>query len=164
MILACDPGIHGAFASYDGERLAVDDMPTFLRPAGPRNTMRAFQDMPEVVSLLQHMQLFGAEILVIELVGGIPNQSAHGSFIFGKGTGVVIGAALGLGYRVEEVPAMTWKSALKVPSDKDRARDRASQLLPAWSNFWPLKKHDGRAEAGLLALYGWQVFGPGGQP
>jgi hypothetical protein len=46
-----------------------------------------------------------------------------------------------------------------VPAEKDGARARASQLLPQHAGHWPLKKHDGRAEAALIALYGWrQLF------
>ena len=47
-----------------------------------------------------------------------------------------------------------WKRALHVPKAKDAARARASQLLPEAAHQWRLRKHDGRAEAALLALYG----------
>jgi hypothetical protein len=32
--------------------------------------------------------------------------------------------------------------------------ERANQLLPFCTDMWPLKKHDGRAEAALIAVYG----------
>jgi crossover junction endodeoxyribonuclease RuvC len=47
-----------------------------------------------------------------------------------------------------------WKKAIGCPKDKDMARMLASRLLPQHSDNWPLKKHDGRAEAALIALYG----------
>ena len=50
--------------------------------------------------------------------------------------------------------AVRWKRALGVQKSKDAARARASQLLPAAAAQWGLRKHDGRAEAALLALYG----------
>jgi hypothetical protein len=28
--------------------------------------------------------------------------------------------------------------------------------MPAMASNWNLKKHDGRAEASLIALYGWE--------
>jgi crossover junction endodeoxyribonuclease RuvC len=49
---------------------------------------------------------------------------------------------------------MKWKKSLGVPADKYAARMRASQLLPEFAHNWPLKKHDGRAEASLISLYG----------
>ena len=64
--------------------------------------------------------------------------------------GVVAGRKL----TIERVAPQKWKRALAVPADKDGARARASVLLPKHSGHWPLKKHDGRAEAALIALYG----------
>jgi hypothetical protein len=52
------------------------------------------------------------------------------------------------------VPPVRWKRALGVSKDKDGCRARASQLLPKAAHQWPLRKHDGRAEAALIALYG----------
>lgn len=161
MILGCDPGITGAFALYDGQALQVLQMPTVKRPAGQRNTLRAFINRGQVLDALMNFRLQGAKTLVIEKVGGMPGQAAHSAFVFGHGAGGVTYAADGMGYRVEEVPAMTWKSALKVPSDKTKAIARASDLLPAWAGCWSggsLEARSGRAEAALIAFYGWQVF------
>jgi hypothetical protein len=44
--------------------------------------------------------------------------------------------------------------ALGVPKAKDGARAMASKLFPAVATQWHLKKHDGRAEAALIALCG----------
>ena len=52
------------------------------------------------------------------------------------------------------VPPQVWKRRFNLTSDKDASRARASELLPAHAHLWPLKEHDGRAEAALLALYG----------
>ncbi|MBC7907617.1 MAG: hypothetical protein H7Y60_12860 [Rhodospirillaceae bacterium] len=43
---------------------------------------------------------------------------------------------------------------LALPADKDGARARASQLLPAHAGLWCRAKYDGRAEAALIAYYG----------
>jgi hypothetical protein len=46
-----------------------------------------------------------------------------------------------------------------VQKGKDASRARASELLPAYSHLWQRKRDDGRAEAALIALYGWrQLF------
>jgi crossover junction endodeoxyribonuclease RuvC len=57
------------------------------------------------------------------------------------------------------VAPQVWKKALAVPAAKDGARARASQLLPAHAGLWPLKKHDGKAEAALIAVYALRVLG-----
>lgn len=158
MILAVDPGINGALALYDGRELQLVDMPTYVKPAGKRQIDRRFIDEPQLVRIVMGWGLL-ADWLVMEQVGGIPGQSASSAFTFGRGVGIVIAAAIACGLKREEVASSQWKSALKVPADKRGARARASELLPAWSNLWPLQKHDGRAECALIGLYGWQTKG-----
>lgn len=158
MILAVDPGLSGAFVYYDGIALSIRDMPTYVAKAGARRTDRRFIDEGAVVNLVRSCARH-AKILVIEQVGGIPGQSASSAFVFGRGVGIIIGAAHAFGLRIETVAPSTWKSALRVPADKRASRARASELLPAYSDQWPLQKHDGVAEAAMIALYGWQIFG-----
>lgn len=158
MILGVDPGLSGAFAYYDGTALSVRDMPTYVAKAGARRTDRKFIDEGGIVKLLATAKV-RARILVIEEVGGIPGQSASSAFVFGRGVGVIIGAAMAMGYRIERVAPGAWKSALRVPADKRAARARASELLPGYREFWPLQKFEGRAEASMIALYGHQIFG-----
>lgn len=159
MILGIDPGINGALARYDGQHLSVLDMPTYVRAAGARGKDRRFINEPELARLLGVAAMEGCEWLILEQVGGIPGQGAASAFTFGRGVGVIIGAACAMDMKREEVASGTWKSALKVPPDKRAARARASEIFPAYSGLWPLQKHDGRAEAALIAYYGWQTKG-----
>ena len=48
---------------------------------------------------------------------------------------------------------LTWQKAHKVPKGKDGSRLRASELMPRYAELWRLKKHDGRSDAALIALY-----------
>lgn len=165
MILGVDPGLDGAFALYDGASLGAQSMPTVLRAVSGKPKPRRFIDRTSCITTLKGFALLGAEILVIEKVMGVEGQSVHGAFMFGHGAGGLTYAAEALGYRVEEVPPATWKSALKVPSDKKLAIARADALLPAWCNLWAdgrgsggLEARSGRAEAAMIALYGLEVF------
>lgn len=158
MILAVDPGLSGAFAYYDGTALSIRDMPTYVAKAGARRTDRRFIDEGATVNMVRSCALH-AKILVIEQVGGIPGQSASSAFVFGRGVGIIIGAAHAFGLRIEVVAPATWKSALRVPADKRASRARASELLPAYSDQWTRQRDDGRAESAMIALWGWQVFG-----
>lgn len=157
MILACDPGLTGAIAAWSPSKpsLVVTDMPTFERPTS-RGT-RAAVDEGKVVDLFMSYASAGAETLFIELVSGLPGQSAPAAFNFGYGVGVVRAAALAAGLAVREVPPAVWKRAMRLPSGPKKSaavRAIASDALPNFRNLWPLQKHDGRAEAALLALYG----------
>lgn len=157
MILACDPGIHGAFAISNGAQLlSVVDMPTAIAVINHRK--REVIDEPELRLLLAKASAH-AKILVIERVGGLPGQSGPGAFTFGYGVGLVRGMARLLGYQIEVVDPSRWKAVMKCPADKDLARKRATEVFPGYASVWRLKKHDGRAEAALLAEYGRMVFG-----
>lgn len=156
MILTCDPGLTGAFAAYDpvSSWLTVVDMPVFERSTS-RGTRTAV-DEGRVIELLRAWANMGAEELIIELVSGMPGQSAPAAFNFGYGVGVVRTAALSAGLAIREVAPLVWKRAMRLPSGPKKSaavRAVAADLLPAWRHLWPLQKHDGRAEAALLAVY-----------
>lgn len=166
MMLACDPGVTGAFAMLDGDRLVVRDMPVEMRQAGKRNVLRPFIHRRGVIGFLRTWHALGCDTLMIELVGGIPGQAAHGAFTFGHGAGGITYAAEAIGYRVVETPAVRWKSAMKVPADKTRAIARATEEFPAYANLWAAVRgngselqRSGRAEAALLARYGEMTEG-----
>lgn len=55
---------------------------------------------------------------------------------------------------LEKVAPQAWKREMKCGKGKDASRVRASQMLPTHSTLWPLKKHNGRTDALLIALYG----------
>ena len=156
-IFAIDPGLQGALARYDGQHLSVLDMPLTKRRLASGKTRDAIDEV-ELVRLVQ-MACMECDWLLMEAVGGIPAQSAPAAFTFGRGVGVIIGAAISAGIKREEIHPATWKGALRVPANKEAARARASELLPAYSGLWTRQKDDGRAEASLLALYGWKIKG-----
>ena len=153
MILACDPGLRGAFALLDGARLEILDMPVRTVSVGSPKRDRDFIDEQRVFALLAGHALIGVDRFVVEQVGGVAGQSAPAAFAFGYGFGIVIGAAMAAKVPIERVTATVWKKALRVHSDKRASRGRASELLPHHADLWPLQKHDGRAEAAMIALY-----------
>lgn len=156
MILACDPGLQGAFALTNGAQLFWRDMP--LRKTIVNRRERKVVDELGLEALLHRCRPI-AEILLIEDVNGMPGQSGPAAFNFGYGVGLICGMAHCLNYRVEKVHPSHWKAVMKCPADKSLARQRASEVWPEHAGAWTLKKHDGRAEAALIAKYGWDVYG-----
>lgn len=146
IVAGIDPGLKGAVAIYNGVRLHVFDMPTLT-------VKRQEVDAGLLARYLSDQPIDHAWI---EQVGSMPGNSAHAMFAFGEGFGIVKGVLAALAVPLSSVRPAKWKNALAVPADKDAARGRASQLFPAFADKWPLKKHDGRAEAALIALYGLQ--------
>lgn len=158
MIIGCDPGLTGALAFYDGRELRLVDMPT--RTATVNRKDRRVLNEQGVIGALQTFQIMGAEILVIEQVNGMPGQSGPAAFTFGYGVGVVTGVALTIGLKIERVAPASWKSALGLKTaDKDSAREKAAETFPASAGLFARKKDDGRAEAALIAWWGWKTRG-----
>ena len=155
--IGIDPGAGGAIALLnDRQIVAVLDMPTMLaRATGTKSHRRRRIDAAGLAGALE--ALGPVDHAVIELAGPMPRDGSAGSFWFGKAAGVVEGVLAGLGFvSVTLVPPAVWKRRLNVPAPKDAARARASQLFgPEGAALWPLVKHDGRAEAAMIGLFGF---------
>jgi len=154
--IGIDPGAGGAIALLNDRLIVtVHDMPTVLVPSRARSHRRRRIDAAGLAGALE--ALGPVDHAVIELAGPMPRDGSAGSFWFGKAAGVVEGCLAGLGFTgVTLVPAAVWKRRLNVPAPKDAARARASLLFgPEGAALWPLAKHDGRAEAAMIALFGF---------
>jgi len=152
MTIGIDPGLHGAVAFYTSASLHVEDMPTFTLARGGKTKLDI--DTHGLVRLLLDHRL---ATVYVEQVGAMPGQGVSSVFAFGKAFGIILGILAALGVPYNLVPPQRWKKALQVPAAKDGSRARASQLLPAHTEKWKLVKHDGRAEAVLIALYGHRL-------
>jgi crossover junction endodeoxyribonuclease RuvC len=150
MILGIDPGLSGALAFMDDNKLSVFDIPTFEIT---RNGKKKRQiDLQILLGILEERN-FDLEHAYLENVGAMPGQGVSSMFQMGRGYGQIEMGLAAAGIPVTYITPQVWKKALAVPKDKDGARQRASQLMPQHADNWPLKKHDGRAEAALIALY-----------
>lgn len=148
MILGVDPGMTGALAFYNKQELFIFDMPVLERNKTKRVDCHALQGIITQFTPLDHAY--------IEQVNAF-NMGATGAYNFGWSCGVVEAVLACCGVPYTYVTPVVWKKALGCPKDKDGARMRANQLFPLWSDNWALKKHDGRAEAALIAYYGLNV-------
>jgi crossover junction endodeoxyribonuclease RuvC len=158
IVVGIDPGLDGALALHDGSAIvALIDMPTFAIVRG--KTKRRDLDGQTICTWLKEHR---PEHVYIEQAQAIPRQSAYATGIFFQVYGQVLGILTAHAIPYTVVPPVLWKRALKVPAGKDAARARASQLFPDAACRWPLKKHDGRAEAALIASYGARELGQRG--
>jgi crossover junction endodeoxyribonuclease RuvC len=145
-IVGIDPGAKGAIALIEGDSLIVRDMPTVTNKKGnPRVDPAAFGAI---------LREFNPSHVWVEDVHSMPKQGVASTFAFGVAVGFAQGIPLALGFPMTVIGPAQWKSAMRCSADKNATRARASQLLPKHAHQWPLAKHDGRAEAALIALYG----------
>lgn len=77
-------------------------------------------------------------------------------FAFGQATGIVEGIVATITENVVTVRPQEWKKHFGVGSDKDRARELAMERWPDHAQLFKRKKDDGRAEAALIGLWGYE--------
>jgi crossover junction endodeoxyribonuclease RuvC len=147
--IGIDPGLNGAVAVLldDGE-VVIRDMPTIQDGTKKRLDYAALADIFDNLAKLRGVRV------TIEKVHALPRDGSAGAFSFGQSYGIAIGLVAAHFMPLDFVTPQQWKKAMRCPTDKDGARLRASSLFPQHSHHWPLKKHDGRAEALLIAHYG----------
>jgi len=152
--LGIDPGLKGAIALLTNDGLqAVFDMPTASERHGKesRSSVCA-HSLRDILLNMQHTH-GKIRVAVVERVGAMPKQGVTSSFRFGYGAGQVEGVLAALCVPTEFVRPQTWKKQLGLGSDKAQSLTLARAKWP-YSESFTLKKHDGRAEAALLAEYG----------
>lgn len=142
-VLGCDPGLKGAIAYYfpsHPDRIMVEDMPVVAGNVDPATLARRIRQLRPTHA-------------VIELVHAMPKQGVSSTFKFGDGFGCLRGVVAALDIPVCFVTPGRWKKDLRLSSDKEDSRQRALQLFTESIEHFSLKKHEGRAEAALLARW-----------
>lgn len=154
--IGIDPGKTGAIAFYWPERgrLSVFDMPTRLRANGRSEVC------PNVVAshLDRYTKHFRAIATVEKVAAMTGREGSANMFQFGRSFGVVLGALAVLRISVFETPPAVWKAKLNLDRDKKKSIVMARFLFPRHHGYFSLAKHDGRAEAALLAYWGWKSW------
>ena len=94
----------------------------------------------------------------LERVNVRPGEGVVSAFRFGRAVGICECACLAAGYRLETVLPQAWRKALKVPEGKDGSRSMAGQLAPHLAHYFHKVKDHDKAEAFLLAWYGFRII------
>lgn len=145
-VMGIDLGLSGAIATITVNPHVIhriDDMPIVAKQICPYLLTSLFR---------KHVKEIGVTHIVIENVHAMPNQGVSSMFKFGRTKGAVEGALAALGRRYDLIEPRAWKSKMDlIKKPKNASRDLATKLFGS-DQHWPLKKHDGRAEAALIAL------------
>ena len=151
MIIGIDPGNTGAVAvlNYEGKFFYTFDIP--LKEEGKGKIVDAD-------SLYCDVRWDRPLTVYLEKVHAMPNQGVTSMFNFGQGYGIIKGVLGCLGYDYTLVTPQAWKKhhgLLK--TDKDAARLKAIKLFPEAEQYLQRKKDIGRADALLIAAYGYSL-------
>ena len=155
-VLGIDPGLNGALALFNGEHVEIIDMPCVERSVNGKSKRQV--DLYQLGNCLD-LNRNRIRRAVIEQVTSSPQMGVASAFSFGFSAGAVQAAVAANAIPTNLVRPQEWKSSFGLMRQpKDASRGAASRLCPAYSQLWPLKKHDGRAEALLLAVYGFRFL------
>lgn len=153
IVLGIDPGLSGALAFYEVEAQSVEiiDMPCV-------EVVRNHKHKREVSANLLAGVLEGRSVAAafLERVNAMPGQGVSSVFSFGRSSGIVEGVVAAFRIPITLVIPQTWQKAMGVRDGKDAGRERAMQLFPAQADMFARKKDDGRSDAALIAVYGYQ--------
>jgi crossover junction endodeoxyribonuclease RuvC len=144
LIVGIDAGLSGAWGMIDlhGKYWSLGDM--HHDENGVLETERIWSEMAQARD--------GQDIVVVlEKVHSMPNQGLSSTFKFGMAFGGAIALAKRFNFGLVMVTPQEWKKSLKLSSSKDESLLMARELFP--NAPLTLKKHNGRAEALLIAEF-----------
>lgn len=156
LVYGIDPGLTGALAVLiNGRLIDVADLPVREEGGGTVKRRLDAAVLAAMVREVRRQHGVDSELAVIERVGAMPKQGVASVFSLGHTAGVVEATMLAIGVPVEFVSPAVWKRSMELGRDKSDARAKASLCYPEQAGFWRLKSQHNRAEAALLARYGW---------
>lgn len=155
-IVGIDPGLKGGIAFYHPNQLVAERTPLIEVPYVKKGKKRTRSDM-DLGTIRKSMQDFDISHVFLEKVSAMPGQGVTGMFRFGQNLGQWQGLIVGMGLEYTMVTPQAWKkhSGL-IKATKGQSVDMARDLWPDNGVDFKYKTADeGRAEAALIAKYGW---------
>lgn len=157
LIYGVDCGVTGAVAVIqNGELVGIADLPVRQEGSG---TVKRRIDPAGLAAIVRDWRArcgVDSELAVIERVAAMPKQGSASTFSLGHSAGAIEAVFAALGCPIEYVAPATWKRAAGISRDKADSRAKASLLFPAHAGNWLRARDHNRAEAVLLAAYGWK--------
>lgn len=152
LFMGIDPGLDGAVAvlNNDEEIVGIHDS-RWIRVGTKRKHCSA--DMGDIIDKYTNRS-DDIKCVGIEDVHSMPKQGVSSSFQFGRGLGIWEGIIAFCKFKMEFISPQKWKKEMLhgMQKGKDAALYKCQQLYPK-SSYFKLKKHHGRADAVLIALY-----------
>lgn len=156
MIIGIDPGLNGAVAMINGNHAEVHDLPVMTEPGAKKTKTIDEVTLYHLIEKFERQTDDLAQVF-IERVGTMPGQGIASAFNFGRGVGKIEGALAPFTWMtLNYLRPAEWKKAVGIGagSAKDASLTLARRQFPMLHEQLNLKKHDGRAEALLIALAG----------
>jgi crossover junction endodeoxyribonuclease RuvC len=159
IVIGIDPGINGAWAAIkDGKLIALDELPTVGDGTKRMVSGELFAGRLEFFS--EQEGPIGR--VIIERVSAAPVngrvQGTSSMFRFGQAYGVILGVVGALALPSLPVEPKVWKGHFGLYADKEASRLLAIRTWPDIAHIaFKHKKDHGKAEAALIALWGYRA-------
>ena len=157
-LLGIDIGAAGCIAVLDMHLSLVEliDMPTLALPRTRKGGKTGATHVVDGATLAARLAPYAGPdtVAAVESESSRPGNGAASMFAFGASDGAVRAVLACLGIGARSITPAAWKHAHGIPTgaDKHFSRARAIRLYPSHAASFGLAKHDGRAEAVLIAL------------
>ncbi len=158
LVIGIDPGKRSAVVALRGSEVLYAAPVPLLPGKGKR------YDVPGMVRTLKRLNPgpgFQRPLVVIERQKAMPGQGRTSMFTIGQGFGLWQGVVAGLGFPYDFATPTVWTKAMGCPGkDKGLRFEVCGRLLPTLDMVHGTEesgrrvKHDGIADAALLALWG----------
>lgn len=162
-IVGIDPGQSGGIAFYNPKKLVAFRTPVITEnfvkkeKGKAKKKTRVSMDLDEARRLLQSEPILQ---VYLEHVSAMPKQGVTGMFRFGQNLGQWQGLLTGLEIEYVMVRPQVWKKEMGlIGADKGDSVNLARKMFPLNETEFKYKTADeGRAEAALIAMYGWEKW------
>lgn len=155
-IVGIDPGLKGGIAFYTPTELLAHRTPIIAVPYVKKGKKTTRNDM-NLAGCKELLQTYTITHVFLEKVSAMPGQGVTGMFRFGQNLGQWQGILVGMGLDYTMVTPQVWKrQAELIKADKGDSVELARKIWPDHDGMFKYKTADeGRAEAALMARYGW---------
>lgn len=148
MIIGIDPGFTGAIAFLQSDNILVKDLPITIIKGKKQIDAKLFDKLIKEYSPYDIIKY-----AAVEDVHAMPKQGVVSTFSFGYNAGILLGVLAANNVTVIKVSPGVWKPALGLSRNKKDSLALAKKLFPSYQHYFRLIKHDGRAEAALIAHF-----------
>jgi len=157
LVLGVDPGLTGALSLVyikTPDICTIIDVPTYRTPTKQRKSgYFTHVDLYQLSHLLKPYRDL-IKLAVVEAPTAMPKQGLSSTFRFGEVCGGIRGVLAGLDIPAYPISPSAWKFQMGLSSNKDESRRLATEFFPNYAEYWRLKKHNDRAEAAIMCMYG----------
>ena len=156
-IIGVDPGLNGALAVLDGNKIIeVFDIPVMAE--GKKNKRQL--NSAELSSILRNNMLNNENtIVVVEQVNAMPGQGVTSMFNFGQSFGVLKGICSAMQLSMFFIRPAKWKKYFGlIKTEKDASRTKVIEIFPYISSQLSRKKDSNKADAVLIASFFYNTY------